>query len=123
MLQGLWTDGQLAFSVALDQRLCCWQMKHHTRLKMHRCRSDDQETNALGHNDKGQTVEHAAASVASGRSLSELEVQPQSDTCLLGSAVTQVLEPAALNAVYNSVDQIYHVLVAGRGTQLLNMTL
>ena len=126
-LQGLWTDGHLAFTVALDQRLHCWEMKRHTQLRMHRCKSDSRGNPVLAHDDKEQTVEqcHAAASVASDVSDRILwEQEPQSGEAsvwLLGSDVTQVLEPAALDAVYSSADQTYHVLVAGRGTQLLDM--
>lgn len=65
-------------------------------------------------------IEHTAAKVA--KSLREQDPQNDEATvCLLVSAVTQVLEPAALDAVYSSADQIYHLLVAGRGTQLLSM--
>lgn len=126
-MQGLWTDGHLAFTVALDQRLHCWEMKRHTQLRMHGCKKADRENPALAHGDKGQTVEYAAASVAndvSDRILWEQEPQSnEASVCLLGCAVTQVLEPAALDAVYSSADQTYHVLVAGRGTQLLDMTM
>ena len=124
LLQGLWTDGQLAFTVALDQRLHCWQIPHCTQLRRHRCTNDNRETFALGDNDKWQTVGHAAASVVSDRGLREQEpYSGEATICLLGSTVTQVLEPAALDAVYSSADQTYHVLVAGRGSQLLNMTM
>ena len=123
-MQGLWTDGQLAFTVALDQRLHCWQVAQCMQLRRHRCRSDNRGTFALGDNDKGQTVGHAAASVVSNRGLREQEPHSGEATiCLLVSTVTQVLEPAALDAVYSSADQTYHVLIAGRGTQLLNMTI
>lgn len=95
-------------------------MKHGTQLRVHPVRRKHQA--ALAHHNNGPKVEHAAASVANSRSLREQE--PQSDeatVCLLVSAVTQVLEPAALDAVYSSADQTYHVLVPGRGTQLLSM--
>ena len=125
-MQGLWTDGHLAFTVALDQRLHCWSMIHDTQVLVHRSRSDNREKPALAHNVKEQTVEHAAAGVASVVSDRRVcEQEPQGDeasVCLLGSAVTQVLEPAALDAVYSSADHTYYVLVAGRGTQLLEMT-
>lgn len=91
-------------------------MKHHTQLKR-------RHQAAPAHHDEGSTVDHAAANVANHKSLREQE--PQSDeasVCLLVPAVTQVLEPAALDAVYSSADQTYHVLVAGRGTQLLSMS-
>lgn len=126
-MQGLWTDGHLAFTVALDQRLHCWEMQHDIQLKMHRCKNDNREKPAMAHNDKEQTVEHAAAGVASvvsDKRVCDQELQSdEAGVCLLGCAVTQVLEPAALDAVYSSADQTYHVLVAGRGTQLLEMTM
>ena len=124
-LQGLWTDGHLAFTVALDQRLHCWQMKHHTELRVrHRSRSDSQAQPSLAHMPEGQTIEHAAENVVSDAHVWDQDAEAEGSNpmvCLLGSAVTQVLEPAALDAVYSIADQTYHVSVAGRGTQLLSM--
>lgn len=130
-LQGLWTDGRLAFTVALDQKLRCWQMKHHAL--MHRGRSDSRTQPSLTCVAEERTVEHAAAThvrdahaaASPAADVHERDLELHNGAVavsLWGEAVTQVLEPAALDAVYRCVDQTYHVLVAGRGTQLLSMT-
>ncbi|KAL3153377.1 hypothetical protein ABBQ38_011716 [Trebouxia sp. C0009 RCD-2024] len=131
-VQGLWTDGGLAFTVALDQKLRCWQLQHDTLVHRHRNNSRTQPT--LTCVDEELTAGHATAIPASDEhpalgtvsGVPEMYQGPQGSAvtvCLREDAVTQVLEPAALDAVYSSVDQAYHVLVAGRGTQLLNMSI
>lgn len=130
-LQGLWTDGSLAFTVALDQKLRCWRLKHDALV--HRQRIDSRTQPSLTFVDEGPTTEHAAAIPASDAHPASVTVSDvhEMDQGLQGSAVTvrlregavtQVLEPAALDAVYSIVDQAYYILVAGRGTQLLNMS-
>lgn len=126
MLQGLWTDGHLAFTVALDQRLHFWRLQHqHVEAALTHAHSSSQNVSksqpAPSHAAEKQEIEplyQQAVSIVEGT----LGKKGTKITASLGgSAVTQVLEPAALDAVYDSFDETYHVLIAGRGTQLLSM--
>ncbi|DBA76394.1 TPA: hypothetical protein ACH3X1_010099 [Trebouxia sp. C0004] len=117
-IRGLWTDGSLALTVALDQRLHSWRLMY------------DQH---MAENAEG-TVEQLSADSEANRQADQhrllntglcLGVQRQ----LAGSSVivqhsssgmTQVLEPAALDAcVHDSA--ILYIIVAGRGTQLMSV--
>ena len=91
--QGVWTDGVLGLSVGLDQRLRTWGLRPE----------------ATSSNDAG-------AEPGDGRGTD--------GWCTLRegvSSVVQVLEPAALSVVHAGV-HVWHVAVAGRGTQLLRLS-
>ena len=128
LLQGLWTDGHLAFTVALDQRLHCWQLQYqHKEAALpcahNRSPSVSKSQPAPSHAADKQEVEpldQQAASLAAVESTWEKK-GTEVTAVMAASAVTQALEPAALDGVYDSFDGTYHVLIAGRGIQLLSM--
>ena len=124
-MQGLWTDGRFALTVGLDQRLHCWQLSHsHVTKSRNRQPTVPQHKGGAALDPSSatqmQSSDHEMHSrdAASGASVSGRN-ESTTNACLFRSTVTQVLEPAALDAVYDSRTQTYHVLVAGRGTQLL----
>lgn len=124
-LQGLWTNGYLAFTVALDQRVHCWHLSLKPGEDNLLCTHDvtqDSSQSSLRLPNEQQLADQANEGVAGVGSF-EIYGQDTSGVtaCLSASAVTQVLEPAALDAAFDTHDQVYHLLIAGRGTQLLSM--
>lgn len=112
LLQGVWTDGKLAFTLGLDQMLHCWLLQSRR--------------NSTGDADVAppQQADHAVSLNANGgesifpnAATGSLQKEEVEIDCLC-SAVVQVLEPAALDVRATSVG-MRHILVTGRGTQLL----
>ena len=95
LLQGLWTDGHLAFTVALDQRLHFWQLQHqHVEAALTHAHSSSQNVSksqpAPSHAAEKQEIEplyQQAVSIVEGT----LGKKGTKITASLGgSAVTQV---------------------------------
>ena len=128
MLQGLWTDGQLAFTAGLDQRVHCWRLKHSKA----GFSTSDIDSQSVLRGDEGSRPAACANAAHASLQLATAEGQASSspeqnwnrthevilkECC---SSMTQVLEPAALDACRSS-RTMYNVLVVGRGTQLLSL--
>ena len=117
MLQGLWTDAHLTFTVGLDQRLHCW------RMKLQQMNSSNSGKRVLPASTGAKTNLHATSSSRDPRNIDSKQEQHdmyQLDVEHQCSSITQVLEPAALDVCM--IDRLsYYVLVAGRGTELLSL--
>ena len=117
MLQGLWTDAHLAFTVGLDQRVHCWH------LKLQHPNSSNSGKRMLPANPGAKTNLHETNPSWDSRNIDSKQEQHDmywvdAEHCC--SSITQVLEPAALDVCMFD-RRTYYVLVAGRGTELLSL--
>lgn len=118
LLQGIWTDGCLALTVALDQRLHSWRLMH-----------DHQTAEYAEGTVKQLTADSDSNRQADQHRLPKTDLSLRSQRQMAGSTVavqhsssgmTQVLEPAALDACVHDNATLY-IIIAGRGTQLMRM--
>lgn len=121
LVQGLWTDGRLALTVALDQRLHCWQLKYAQITSKQPDGAVNPSSQVLkygshrsAHGQQGLSSP-ADVAVPSGLLTPELSLTVHHDS----SSMTQVLEPAALDAC--SHQDMLLAVIAGRGTQLVEL--
>jgi hypothetical protein len=117
-MQGLWTDGCLALTVALDQRLHSWQLKYDQQTAEYaegtvKQLSADSESNRQAGQHR---LPNTSLSLGSQRQMVGSSVVVQHSS----SGMTQVLEPAALDACVHDNATLY-IIIAGRGTQLMKL--